>query len=117
MALAATYGLTIDQGATYSQTLTWKNPSKVPINLSGYTARMQIRGKRTSQSVSFSLTTENGGITLGDADGTIDLYISATDSASLAVGTYVYDLELITPSGSVVRLLMGNFVVRGEVTR
>jgi tRNA threonylcarbamoyladenosine modification (KEOPS) complex Pcc1 subunit len=117
MALAATYGFTIDQGATFSQTLTWKDPSNVAIDLTGYTARMQIRGKRTSTSVTLSLTTENGGITLGDDAGTIDLLISATDSAAMEVGTYVYDLELISVSGSVSRLLMGNFVVRGEVTR
>jgi len=117
MALAATHGLTIDQGATYSQTITWKDPSKNAIDLTGYTARMQIRGKRTSTSATLSLTTENGGITLGDAEGTIALYISATDSAALEVGTYVYDLELIEPSGGVQRLLMGNFLVRGEVTR
>jgi len=117
MTLAATYGLTIDQGATYSQTLTWKDPSNIAIDLTGYTARMQIRGKRTSTSATMSLTTENGGITLGDSAGTIDLYISAIDSATLEVGTYVYDLELISPSNNVTRLLMGNFVVRGEVTR
>ena len=116
MALAATYGFTADQGATFSQVITWKDSTNSPIDLTGYAARMQIRQK-VSSSVSLALTTDNGRITLGDAAGTITLGVSAADMEALPAGSYTYDLELISTSGEVSRLLMGTFVVRSEVTR
>ena len=116
MALAATYGFTADQGATFNQVITWKDSANAPIDLTGYTARMQIRQK-VSSSVSLALTTENGRITLGDTDGTITLTVSASDMTALPAGPYTYDLELVSGAGIVSRLLMGTFVVRSEVTR
>lgn len=116
MALAATYGFTADQGATFNQVITWKDSANAPIDLTGYTARMQIRQK-VSSSVALALTTENGRITLGGAAGTIDLLVSSTDMTALPSGPYTYDLELVSGSGIVSRLLMGTFVVRSEVTR
>lgn len=116
MALAATYGFTADQGATFNQVIVWRDSTSTPINLTGYTARMQIRYK-VSSTVAMSLTTENGRITLGDTDGTITLSISAADMEDLPSGPYTYDLELETGGGEVSRLLMGAFVVRSEVTR
>jgi hypothetical protein len=39
---ATTYDILIEQGATYSQVVTYKE-SGVAVNLTGYTARMQVR--------------------------------------------------------------------------
>jgi hypothetical protein len=116
MALAATYGFTADQGATFNQVIVWRDSTNTPVDLTGYTARMQIRYK-VSSSVALSLTTENGRITLGGTNGTITLSISASDMEDLPSGPYTYDLELETDGGEVSRLLMGAFVVRSEVTR
>lgn len=114
-ALAGQYRIIIDQGATYSQVITWKD-SNGPINVTGYTARMQVRPTIASSTTTLSLTTENGGIALGGAAGTITLAVSATATAALAEGKYVYDLELVT-GADVYRVVMGTFTVRGEVTR
>jgi hypothetical protein len=87
-----------------------------PVNLTGYTARMNIRSTVDATTILHSLTTENSGIALGGAAGTVDLLISATDTALFTFGTAVYDLELI--SGTVVtRLLSGNVTLSKEVTR
>ena len=115
--LAVTYGLTADQGATFEYVLTWTNPDGTPINLTGYTARMQIRRRTTSQQLVETLTTENGKITLGGEDGTITLNLSDEDTAAMAPAQHQYDLELVSSGGEVTRLLMGYFVVRPEMTR
>ena len=87
-----------------------------PVNLTGYTARMNIRSTVDAATILHTLTTENSGIALGGAAGTVDLLISATDTALFTFGTAVYDLELI--SGTVVtRLLSGNVTLSKEVTR
>lgn len=116
MALAATYGLTADQGATFNQVITWFDETDTPVDLSGYSARMQLRLKVNS-AVVLELTTDNGRITLGGSSGVITISVSASDMESLSPGTYSYDLEFVSPSGDVNRLLMGNFVVRSEVTK
>lgn len=115
--IAGTYDMVIDQGATLSRTITWKDSSKTLINLTGYSARMQVRPEVASTTLTIELTTANGRITLGGALGTVTLTISAADTSALVPGRYVYDLELVSSAGVVNRLIMGNFVVRGEVTR
>lgn len=115
--IAGTYDMVIDQGATLSRTVTWKDSAKTPINLTGYSARMQVRPELASTTVTLELTTANSRIALGGATGTVTLTVSAADTSALVPGRYVYDLELVSVTGVVSRLLMGNFVVRGEVTR
>lgn len=113
---AGTYNIVCDQGSTLSRVITWKNSSGTPINLTSYTARMQVRDGYSATSSLLSLTTENGGITLGGALGTITLVASATDTAALTPDQYVYDLEMITGS-TVTRLVQGSFTVTPEVTK
>jgi hypothetical protein len=114
---AGTYNITADQGATFTRQLTWKDSAGSAVNLTGYTARMQLRQSiDASGAAVLSLTTENNRIVLGGTAGTIDLSVTATTMETVSPYTYVYDLELIT--GSVVtRLVQGTFEVRGEVTR
>jgi hypothetical protein len=113
--VTGTVTLTCPQGATYRRTLTWKIGT-YPVNVSGYSARMQVRESFDSQTYLVNLTSENG-ITLGGSLGTIVLYISDIDTSNIRAGVYVYDLEVIAPNGDVTRLIQGNFNVTPEVTR
>lgn len=124
---AGRYNFVADQGATFAKTVTWKDGEGDPVNLTGFTARMHIRESYAASDTAVTpLTTENGGITLGGAAGTIALLIPASAMALLDIpdvpGTppkknYVYDLELISAGGVVTKLLHGLFIVRREVTR
>jgi hypothetical protein len=87
-----------------------------PVNLTGFTARMDIRESLDDATVIHTLTTENGGITLGGVAGTIDLLIPATATEDLDFTHAVYDLELIN-SGVVTRLISGSITLSKEVTR
>jgi len=115
--IAGLYNITCQQGATLQRQLTWTNPAKDPYNLTGYTARMQVRANTSSSTVITELTTENGRISLGGVAGTVNLNIPAANTALLTPGQYVYDLELVSGGGVVTRLLEGNFKVSAEVTR
>jgi hypothetical protein len=102
------------QGANFDYTLTWKTDGTA-VNLTSYTARMQVR--ETYQSSTAALSFTNGsGITLGGTAGTILVAASATVTAGVAAGDYVYDLEMVN-SGTVTRLIQGKFKVDPEVTR
>lgn len=109
---------TIYQGATFRKRLTWKaGTPAVPVDLTGCTARMQVRSEVESETPLLSLTTENDRITLGGAAGTIDLYVSDEDTADITWADGVYDLEIEHPSGEVTRLAEGSVSVSPEVTR
>lgn len=88
-----------------------------PVDLTGFTARMQIRETVESATVLHSLTTENGGIALGGVAGTISLLISATDTAAFTFDTAVYDVELISAGGIVTEVACGGITIGDEVTR
>ena len=113
---ATTYDILIEQGATFSQVITYKD-NGVAVNLTGYTARMQVRATLESASTLIELTTANSRIALGGAAGTITLSIAAADTAALTSGRGVYDLELVSGSGIVTRLLQGVCTISRNVTR
>lgn len=103
------------QGATFRRTLTYKIGRKA-VNLTDFVARMQVREHYDSASTLVNLT-DGDGITLGGTAGTITIYISATDTSNIKAGIYVYDLEIQSLDGDVIRLLQGKFTVSPEVTR
>ena len=113
--MAGSYDFTIEQGATFNLLMTWKIDN-IAVNLSGYTARLQARIDVDETDTILSLTTGSG-ITLGGAAGTITLNQSATQTAVLPKGEYVYDLELQSGGGVVTRLLQGELNISAEVTR
>jgi hypothetical protein len=112
--LAGYYNFTIESGATFTKTLTWKIDD-VPVNLYGYTARLKA-AMTPKANYLMELTTENGGITLGGEAGTITLSISASGTDKLRTGKYVYDLELVSQS-TVTRLVQGEITVSANVTK
>lgn len=113
--LAGQYDITVEQGSTFSLTLTYKDQRGYVIDLTDHTARMQLRPSVGSSTIALELTTANGRIAIDGAQGKITLQIGATDTAGLS-GTGVYDLELV--NGAVVqRILEGTYSVSPEVTR
>jgi hypothetical protein len=114
---AGKYDFYIEQGATFNRTIVWKDGNEDPVNLSGYTARMQVRKTVTADTPILTLTTENGKITLGGSAGTVILTLAPSDTDSLETFCGVYDLELQSASGFVTRLLEGQVTISREVTR
>lgn len=87
-----------------------------PMDLSVYTARMQIRPTLKSETVLLELTTENGGIVLDAANSTITILCTAEQTEDLSFNTAVYSLEMVKP-GSVSQILTGSISLEKEVTR
>jgi hypothetical protein len=87
-----------------------------PVDLTGYTARMQIRPTLTSTTIIQELTTANGGVVIDNALKTITLLISASQTTVLNFSTAVYSLELVAGT-EVVPFCGGNVTLVPEVTR
>ena len=97
------------RGQTYSQNIYFKR-DEMPIDLSGFTAKAQIR------------PTENSGIlkaefvcTLYPADGKLNLGLDAKTTSEMNPGSYAWDLKM-TKDEEVQYWLKGSFVVTGRVT-
>jgi hypothetical protein len=88
-----------------------------PVDLTGYTARLQIRRTAAASETLVSLTSEDGDITLDVAENTITVEISPTTSAALSFSEAVFQLELVASDGTVTRLDSGRVKFSREVTR
>jgi hypothetical protein len=117
--MAGKVSLEIPLGTDWERTLTWYSDEAktLPMDLTGYTARMDIRRKPSSSTYLSRLTTENGGITLGGVNGTIALSISNADTTDMPPGTAVGQLEMIDPTSKVTRPVEVHFALTQEVTR
>lgn len=88
-----------------------------PVDLTGYTARAQIRETAESTIPIISLTSGvDGGITIDPATASIELVIDAVTTASYATEEAVWDLELVNGS-EVERIAYGSVTLSTEVTR
>ena len=88
-----------------------------PVNLTGYTAELQIRSLPSSPDAVLTLNTSNGGITITALTGNLQVHATANQTRNIDEGTYYYDIEITSVSGIVTRLAQGQVVVSPEVTR
>jgi hypothetical protein len=115
--------LIVKQGATWDFTILLLDESGDPEDLTEYTSgRGQVRRNYDSTEVVGTFT-----VTVGTppTEGKVKVVMSADDTANIPAGNsykhpdskYVYDIELETASGYVLRALDGNLYVDPEVTR
>jgi hypothetical protein len=112
--------ITIQKGATFIYPiLIWTDNRTSRKNLTGFTAELKIKRKLPNGDLEttsiIELTTENGGITIGGLEGTIDLFISATTTATLLSANAFYDLKLIN-GASIETALSGTATIKETVT-
>ena len=110
--------ITLEQGATFVMNITWQNSDGTPVNLTGYTAKMQVRYKYSDAAALATFTTSDSTITLGGALGTIAVSGMAALPGLTEQKSGVYDLELTeTATSKVTRLLQGAVTLSPEVTK
>jgi autotransporter translocation and assembly factor TamB len=124
---AGRYDITMEQGTTFDLPINYKNPDGSAIDLSNYSARMQVReAAHTEVLLEFtSNLTSNGFIFMSgpaedredSANGNVRIYMSAANTSATPVLRGRYDLELEDSGGYVIRLLEGQFEVEAEITR
>lgn len=119
MAKPGMFTISIQEGATYDVTFVWKDSNRNPIDLTGYTAKLQVKDPGAigeSDTVLLEASTSNGRIILGGATGTIRVLIPAVTTSALEWTRGVYDLFLIGPA-STTKLLAGTVAVEPSITQ
>ena len=109
---AGTYNFILEQGATFTRTLTVKENNSA-MNLTGYSVASKMRSTHDSSTVvgTFTCTISNA------SGGIITMSMTASATGAIEEAIYVYDLEIASGSGTVTRLLEGEVTVNPEVTR
>jgi hypothetical protein len=102
------YNITVVSGTTFQLSPTWKVDG-LAVNLTGYTADMQVRD--VSNILITELSTSNGRASINGATGTVTLTLTAAQTAALTTGSYSYGLNLIAPDTTTYQILQGAFVI------
>lgn len=110
--MAVFANLFIDQGSTFTSTVTVEDANDNLVNITNYVTRGQIRKSYTST------TATNFTATITDAtNGEFTIALSRTQTGALKAGRYVYDVEVISPAGAVTRVVEGQITVTPRVTK
>lgn len=108
-----TYDIVIKRGTTFTLGLTLKKANGVPMDLTGMTARSQVRKTYTDPQIAATFT-----ITFASnrKTGKLTLTLEEIDTRVISITSGVYDLELVD-SAIVTRILEGKVQVTPEVTK
>ncbi len=108
--MATKVNLVVDQGTTFSSSITFNDENGNTINFSTYSGSAQMRKHFTSSnSTSFEVNlTSNGVVTLS---------LTSNQTGNLVAGRYVYDLEVTDAQNRISRLIEGIVTVTPNVTR
>lgn len=127
---AGKYSFVIEQGSTVDFEIVYKDSNSNPVDLTSYTARMQIRPSVGSDTIHMTLSSSLGtcgtGLNMSGSNsanpptsGSIGLYISSVSSSALDFSEAVYDLEIASGSGTcatVTRILEGRIKLSKNIT-
>ena len=109
--MATIQNLYIDQGTTYSLTITVSDQNGDVKDLTDYTVTAQMRKSYySSTATSFTASATS------PTDGEITISLTATQTSALKAGRYVYDIEIASDEETL-RVLEGIVVINPEVTR
>jgi hypothetical protein len=111
--MAAVANLSIDQGATFTSDITVKDINGNVFDLTGYTAVAKLAKGYSSTRTRTVMTTA---FATDRTTGVLTISLTATQTAALDPERYVYDVEIISSTNTVTRVLEGIITVRPEVS-
>ena len=100
-------------GATLSLSFTCKDEDGDAVNLTGYTARAEVRPTISSSTITLNLAPTIP----TPANGIISVIVADEVTALIEPGAYVWGLVLVTPAGGVIPIESGPIVFRQIVPR
>lgn len=119
MALPKYQDLTGKIGDSFTHTVTWQNASGTAVDLTGYTAKFQVRETKGAASPDINLSIGSG-LTVSATTGQITITVDPTTTAALADATTrdyngFYELQVTSSGGAVTTLMEGKFRLTEQV--
>lgn len=111
--MAAISNLYIDQGSDYSSVITIRSATGLPLNLTDYTAKSQIR-KSYSSSQAFDFICE----VINALEGKLRIILPASVNELITPGRWLYDIEITQLStGKKKRVVEGVVIITPQITK
>ena len=105
----------IDYNTTYQFEINYRDSDDNPIDITGSSAKMQIRDA-TGQKLAFTLTSPSGGITIDGPSGTLTVKMTPTQTSKLFYPKSMYDLMLTDSNSNKIKLVGGYITLTKTVT-
>lgn len=106
----------VDQNTTFRFVIEYLDSNGDPIDLTGASAKMQVRDTKGGSKLAFTLTSPSGGITIDAPNGKLTLTMTPTQTNKLFYPKSSYDVMLVDASGVKTKLVEGFLTLSRSVT-
>jgi hypothetical protein len=106
----------VDQNATFTFIVEYKDNNNLPIDLTGATAKMQVRDTKGGTKLAFSLTSPSGGIVIDPTNGKLTIKITPTQTNKMFYPKSSYDIMITDSNSNKIKLLEGYMTLSRSVT-
>lgn len=108
------YNITVIKGTTFTLAPIW-NIDNLAVNLTGYSADMQVRD--VSNNLITEMSVANGRATIAAGLGQVTFTLTPAQTTALAAGNYFYAINYTDSANNVYQILQGAFVVQASVVQ
>jgi len=115
--MAVSKNFEVDQNATFIFEVQYTLEDEVtPIDITGASAKMQVRDTQGGSKLAFTLTSPSGGITISGPQGKLIVKMTPTQTNKLFYPKSSYDIMIIDSNGNKIKLLEGFMTLSRSVT-
>jgi len=106
----------VDQNATFSFVVEYKDDNGNAIDLTGASAKMQVRDVKGGTKLAVTLTSPSGGIVINGTLGKVTVTLTPTQTNKLFYPKSVYDIMIVDSNANKIKLLEGFLTLNRSVT-
>jgi hypothetical protein len=106
----------VDQNATFTFITEYKDSGDNAIDLTGASAKMQIRDTKGGSKLAVTLTSPSGGIIIDGPNGKLTIKLTSTQTNKLFYPKSSYDIMVVDSNGNKIKLLEGFMTLNRSVT-
>jgi hypothetical protein len=106
----------VDQNTTFTFIVEYKDNAGSAINLTGASAKLQVRDTKGGTKLAFTLTSPSGGITIDAPNGKLTVRMTPTQTNKMFYPKSSYDLMLTYSNSIKTKLLEGFLTLSRSVT-
>ena len=106
----------VDQNATFCFIVEYKDNNGNAIDLTGASAKMQVRDTKGGAKLAVTLTSPSGGIVLDAPNGKLTIKLTPTQTSKLFYPKSSYDIMVIDSNANKIKLLEGFMTLNRSVT-
>lgn len=108
--------LEVVQGDTLTFEVEYQNTNGSPVNLAGYTAKMDVRDKPNGKILCASVTSTSG-IVINNSNGTLNITFTPSQTKKFTLPVASYQLQIRSSSNVYTTILQGTIKVTAAVVR